>query len=581
MTREHTISRLLPILVLVSFFMPAISLADPPQIPSGSGAGSQASRFQTETQLEKNKFEKKKPKAPEIEMQKEEEKKPSAEAGPAFILKDVKVTGSTLFKAEHFRPIYEPYIGKKVSLQDIQTIADNIKAEYKKRGYLTTTVYVPEQEVAGGDVEIKILEGTVGDISLEGNKWFSKRLITNYFHTKKNDILNVYTLAKDLLRLSQNSDLEVKAVIAAGKEPGSSDIILTVKDKLPYHAGAAFDNQGSRLVGKYRTSISFRSTNLTGQGDSAYFNTLESAFSQGNFMSYYYPIDTYGTKVGLDVITFDTKLGRELKGFDITGNTQIYIPRISAEMALSENFQASADTGIEIKTIKQWIQGNKISDDELRTPFITLNFSEIDSWFGGGQTSLMTKFSFGTSGFLGASVHDHTGASRHGTGGFFFKYEQTLQRIQRMPFDSYISSRVQFQNATDTLPSSEQMQFGGANYTRGYPEGDFIADYGVNMNNDWVFPLPFVPKDFKLPYSETPLRHQIEPVAFMDLGGGKLKKVNPGEKSRKFLMGLGGGLRIQINRNLYIRLEWAERTGDRPSIGNAPSNFHIVVQGEI
>ena len=172
MTREHTISRLLPILVLVSFFMPAISLADPPQIPSGSGAGSQASRFQTETQLEKNKFEKKKPKAPEIEMQKEEEKKPSAEAGPAFILKDVKVTGSTLFKAEHFRPIYEPYIGKKVSLQDIQTIADNIKAEYKKRGYLTTTVYVPEQEVAGGDVEIKILEGTVGDISLEGNKWF-------------------------------------------------------------------------------------------------------------------------------------------------------------------------------------------------------------------------------------------------------------------------------------------------------------------------------------------------------------------------------------------------------------------------
>ena len=576
--------RILPFLFtlsLLSFFMPSDSRAQaPPPIPSGSNPEAQVNRFQDESELQKKRLERKKPKPPEIEMKKEAEK-PAVEAGPSFVLKSVKVTGSTLFKAEDFRPAYEPYIGKQVTLQDIEVIADKVKAEYKKRGYLTTNVYVPEQDIAGGEVEIRVLEGTVGEINIEGNKWFSKNLIRSYFHTKKNEILNVYKLGRDLLRLGQNSDLEVKAVLSAGKEPGSSDITLVAKERFPYHAGAAFDNQGSLLVGKERTSISFRSPNFLGHNDSLYFNTVESTFTQGNFASYSYPIDTYGTRVGLDAVVFTSKLGRELKAFDITSNTQVYTPKIAAEMALSEDFQAGAETGIAIKSMKKWVQNIKSSDDELRIPYVTLSFSKIDSLFGGGQTSLVTKFDFSTSRFLGASGYNHPSIGRPGTCGFFFRYEQILSRVQRMPFDSYLSVRTQFVNATHTLPSSEQMQFGGANYTRGYPEGDFIADYGANMNVDWVFPLPFVPKEFKLPYSETPLRHQIEPVVFLDMGGGKLKKVGTGEKARKFLMGVGGGLRVQINRNLYMRLEWAERIGDRPTPSSAPSNFHLVIQGEI
>jgi hemolysin activation/secretion protein len=67
----------------------------------------------------------------------------------------------------------------------------------------------------------------------------------------------------------------------------------------------------------------------------------------------------------------------------------------------------------------------------------------------------------------------------------------------------------------------------------------------------------------------------------MDMGGGELKKFGPGERQTKFLMGLGGGLRVQINSNLFLRLEWAERVGDRPGQGRGPSNFHIAFQCEI
>lgn len=571
----------LSIFLLVSFFLSSNSIAQPPpRVPSGDDTGAQASRFQMETELEKKTFEKKKPKAPEIEIEKEE-KKPPVEEGISFVLKSVKITGSTLFKEGFFAPIYEQYLGNKVSWQEIETITDKIEAEYKKKGYLTTNAYTPEQDVMEGSIEIRILEGTVGEVKVEGNKWFSDKLIKKYFHTKKNEILNVFKLSRDLLRLNQNSDLEVRTVIGAGKDPGSSDITLKVKDKFPYHAGGAFDNQGTRLVGKLRTSVTFRSTNLSGHNDSLFFSTIMSAMSQGNSISYLFPIDTSGTKIGLDVIIFDTKLGREFKGFGITGNTQIYTPKIASEMYLAEDLQINTEAGMEIKSIKKWIIGEKSSDDQLRMPYANLDVTKIDSFFGGGQTSLISKFIFSTEDFLGASSHNHVSASRSGTGGFFFKYEQTLRRIQRMPFDSYLSMKCQFENATHTLPSSEQMQFGGAYYIRGYPEGDYTADYGASLNVDWVFPMPFVPKDFKLPYSETPFRHQFEPVVFMDMGAGKLKKFSSGERETKFLMGLGGGLRVQINKNLFLRLEWAERVGDRPTQGQAPSNFHISFQGEI
>ncbi|MCX5666950.1 MAG: hypothetical protein NTY34_01370 [Candidatus Omnitrophica bacterium] len=570
------------IFIVVSIFLSSTSIAQapPPRAPSGDSPGAQASRFKEESELEKSRLERKKPKAPQIDIE-EEAKKSAIEGGPSFILNDVKVTGSTIFSPDHLRGAYEPYLGKKVTYRDIDDIVTKVRSEYKRLGYLTTNVYLPEQDAADGKIEIRILEGIVGEVKVEGNKWFSSKLIQKYLHAKKNELLNVFKFSRDLLRLNQNSDLEARAVIGAGKDPGSSDITLKVIDKFPYHAGAAFDNQGTRLVGKLRTSMSFRSTSMFGRNDSLFFNTIESALSQGNFVSYSYPIDTYGTRLGFDAVIFTNKLGLEYKGFGITGNTQIYTPKIMSQMYLAEGLQMNTEGGIDIKSSRKWAMGQMSTNDQLRIPYVNFDLTKLDSFFGGGQTSLLSQFRFSAAHFLGAAGANHVSASRSGSGGFFFVFEQTVRRVQRMPFDSYISARAQFQNATHTLPSSEQMQFGGANYNRGYPEGDYMADYGANLSVDWILPMPFVPKDFKLPYSETPLRHQFEPVVFMDMGGGELKDTGPGERETKFLMGLGGGLKVQINKNLFLKLEWAERVGDRPSQGQGTSNFHIAFQGEI
>jgi hemolysin activation/secretion protein len=553
-----------------------LAQAPPPQNPSpGQEPGAQAERYKYDVEKERKRLEYKKPKAPKIEIE-EEKVKPAVE-GPSFILKEVNVTGSTIFKPQDFRQIYGPYIGKKVTFQDMEAVSGKIESKYKEKGYFTTTVYIPEQEIKDGIIEIHVAEGKIGQLNVEGNRWFSADFIKKFIHVKKNELLNIKTLTRDILRLNKNPDLEIKTVLSQGKDPLTSDISLKVEGKFPWHAGFLEDNRGSRLTGKYRSMFTLRSSNISGLGDTIFVNTLYSGNSFGETVSYGVPFGTYGTRIGVDVTYFTMKLGKEFKAFDITGNTQIYTPHVSWELALAEDSDAYANLGIDIKSVKKEMGSNSTADDQLRIPYLGFDFSKTDPF---GQSTFSPKFDFGTSGFLGASPYDYTKASRPGTGGFFFKYEQSLNRLQKMFLDSYMYIRSQFQIASQSLAPSEQLQLGGADSVRGYPEGDYLADTGACVNFDWVFPMYIIPPTLKLPGQETPLRHQIEPVFFVDVGGGRLNKTLPGEREDKFLAAFGGGLRVHF-KYFSVRLDWAKSIGDKPTSGTGPSTFYFTFQSEI
>jgi hemolysin activation/secretion protein len=551
-------------LLVVSFFIAIPFQVIAQNTPPGDQPGAQGSRFQIESQQKKKQAERKKAAATRITVEEKKEKQPAAQS-PSFVLSNVKITGATFFTPDDLRPAYEAYIGTKVTFSDLENIAAAIKAGYKQKGYLSTDVYIPEQDIAQGSVEIRVLEGKMGDLKVEGNKWFSGPLLAKYIHVKKNELLNIFTLQKDMLRLNQSPDLEVTAVVSPGKDPASTDIVLKVKDSFPHHIGANLDNQGTRLVGKYRTSLALRSTNCLGVFDSLAVNTLVSADSSGEFVSYTFPIDTYGTRLGFDLTNFDMKLGREYRDLDITGRTQVYSPHISSEIYLSEAIQAYSDVGIDIKSVKRKTAGTVDTNDKLRMPYASVDISRMDAWLGGGQTVVSPRLSFNAGHFLGASTRKHPYASRPGTGGFFVKYEQTMKRFQRVSANTIVSANSRLQAASRTLPSSEQFQVGGANSVRGYPEGEYMADTGATLNAEWVL---FV-------------KQHIQPVLFLDIGAGNLKRTGEAERSNKFLMGAGAGVRFQWGRNFYMRLDWAKHLADRPRQGQGPSNFYITAQCEI
>jgi len=570
-----------PLLALIFLVCCAGCLPSPARAEqqAGNEVGAAGARLEKEVEGRRKEFAPRKEKPAKVEFAPPAAK--PAERAVSFTLTDVTVTGATVLTRKTVRAIYQPYLGKIVTFQDLETIISRIKARYAARGYLTTIAYLPEQDIKEGKVEIRVAEGKMGKLKIEGNAWFSNSLLTKYVHAKKDRILNISALQRDLLRLNQNSDLDVKAVLTASEAPETSDVVLKVVERCPHHMGFAFDNQGTRLVGHYRPSLYYRGTNITGNNDSLFINTLFSASSFGQSAGYSAPLTTYGTTAGVDYTVFTMKLGKEFSQFEIKGMAQIAKFHISQELFLNEDFEASATAGLEIKSIEKEAQGIRTGDDQLRLPYLAFDFMKLDSIGGGGQTTFSPRFVFGTEGFLGASYRNNPDASRNGAGGgHFFKYEQTVRRIQRMAAESRLTICAETQVTNITLPPSEQLQLGGASSIRGYPEGDYLCDSGGFVNIDWAFPTYLFPRDFKLPHAGMPLRQQLQGAVFVDFGGGYLEQVLPGEKRSKFLAGIGGGLRFYFNRNLYLRIDWAKDIGDRPTPGTGPSTFYISLQTE-
>jgi len=547
------------------------------EVPRGEEPAAQAERFKETSGRDKERPWTKKKEISPIEVSKEKAA-PLPSAG-TFVLKEVAIAGATALRPAELQRAYEPYLNKEISIKELETIALAVETAYERKGYLTTGAYIPEQDIKDGKVEIKVSEGRMGALKIEGGRWFSPSLIEKYYHAKKSHILNVDVLQRDILRLNQNPDLEVKAVLSPGEISGTSDVTLQLQDKFPWHAGVGEDNQGTRLTGKYRTSYILRSTNLTGLADTLFVDALMSRDSFGESVSYSVPIGTYGTRVSVDASYFTMTLGEEFRDFDITGQAQIYSPRVTFEVALQESFQVFANAGIDIKSIIRKMSGSTTSDDQLRLPWCGLDLKIVDAF--GGRTEFSPKLVFGRDDIFGACRKGDPLASRAGTGGSFVAYTQNLNRIQKMPFRSYLSIRSRCQLASHSLPSSEQLQIGGAYSVRGYPEGDYLADEGGFISTDWIFPLYVIPEDWRLKGQTVALRYQVQPVIFADFGGGRIQKVMPGERRSRFLMGAGGGVRL--NFSLFsLRAEWAAAMGgDKPTMGAGPSSFYLTFQSEI
>lgn len=107
---------------------------------------------------------------------------------------------------------------------------------YRDLGFATVSVTLPPQKLTNGIVRIKVVEGKLATIRVEGNRWFSAENVLRALPSlQTNVLLNTKWLQPELDLANQNQDRQIYPVISPGPEPGTSDLTLQVKDQLPLH----------------------------------------------------------------------------------------------------------------------------------------------------------------------------------------------------------------------------------------------------------------------------------------------------------------------------------------------------------
>jgi hemolysin activation/secretion protein len=488
------------------------------------------------------------------------------ESQEKVFIKAITVTGVTLISEKELRKIIQPYEGKELSVKDMQKVADLITDAYRKKGYVTSRAYIPPQKIENQTLELRVMEGITGNIDVKGNKYFKTQILKKKIALKKGRPFNYETLRKGLSSINQVPDRNAKAVLMPGKEPGTTDIVLDVKDRLPVHVGFDWDNFGSRYIEKDRLKTTITHNNILGLDD-----ILALQYQLADAENYVLVTGRYQLpvnqklKVGFFAAKSRLKLGREFEDLNARSKGQTYSVYANQSLMDTQNMALLLNLGFDYKDAFNFQLGQETSRDRLRVAKGGLDFDISDKY---GRTFITGELSHGIPDFMGSLKETDARASRTGAGGEFTKNTINLVRLNRMPFNSMLLSKNFMQTTSDTLTATEQFQIGGIANVRGYPAAEAVGDEGYSSTWEWSFPAYFVPKSIKVPKSSAKLYDSLRFVGFYDWANARIKTPQVGEGKHKTLRGLGCGIRFNLPENFSFRTEFAWPLDQTPSDGH-------------
>lgn len=570
-TRAVMAQKIIPFLILCLLPSTTLRAQDPQRLPESADAAVTERRVREEAE----EHLKAPPKEVEVELPEEKKEVPPV-SEQKFFVHEVILQGHTVIPTEKLRIFTAAYEGREISLTEAGELAQTLEKEFRRQGYVTAVVYIPPQKIQGQTLMLAIVEGRVGKQYVEGERWFSKKRIFTYSKLKEGEILHYQAIQASIRRMNQNPDREVRSVLRSGETPGTTDVYFKVKDHFPLHSGFQFDNGGVRSTGVQRYGFTLKHNDALIPDSRFLIGTLFGKAFGALFLQHMIPMGPYGTKAIYGFTHSQANPLREFKGSDINGHSQTYSMKVEQPLSESELFSSSAFLELDFKDSRTKDISGTRRRDRLRVLKPGVQMRRKDRY---GFFALSQDASFGIAG-LGATGRQNPFAGRAGAPPDFIKFSGRLQRGTRLPLQTVLVSEFSYQWALHKLTPQEQFYLGGGNSVRGYPEGDYLADQGIIFTNEFLVPFFLIPADWKLPRMSMPLRQQIQIAVFVDQGYGRLRGPSAQEIKHRYLLSLGGGLKIYLSRYLSMRLEIGHALGNEPLTESDHTRFHFRLAAE-
>lgn len=187
---------------------------------------------------------------------------------PADLPADLQASGASALPMDPFafaRAWLDHYRGECVGGQGVGSLVKGLSQAILSRGYVTTRVLVPEQDLTSGTLKLALIPGVIGEIRFsEADVWGTWMAA---FPTSAGELLNLRDLEQGLEQMKRVASQDVDMQIMPTPVPGISDVVITVKRGKPWTLVASVDNSGSRSTGKWQGNLSLGIDNPLGLSD--------------------------------------------------------------------------------------------------------------------------------------------------------------------------------------------------------------------------------------------------------------------------------------------------------------------------
>ncbi|WP_034412337.1 ShlB/FhaC/HecB family hemolysin secretion/activation protein [Derxia gummosa] len=404
-------------------------------------------------------------------------------AGPRVDVTAFRIEGATLVPEAELQDAVAPWAGKPASFADLRRAADAIAARYQARGLLARTL-LPEQDLAGGVVVVRVIEARLGAVRIDrpdGATRMSDDTATGYLTARQSvgDPVRPDDLQRGISLLNDLPGTSATSLLEPGAAEGESRVVVALRDKPVFTGLASVDNAGAKASGTARGSVGLQVNSPFGLGEQLQLLGNKSSGTDYGRVQLGMPLGKDGLRASVNASRLN--YGYTLSGNRYTGSASVLGASLGYPLLRSAGSNLTLQLDHDRKRFDNEVQAIAISNKDVRLTTLALYGDRLDEFMGGGMTQFSVSIASGTLD-LGRNPGDLAadqfpgGPDRNGS---FTRTNWSLTRLQRLTAADTLALIASGQIASRNLDASERLTVTGPYAVRAYTSSEPAADDGT------------------------------------------------------------------------------------------------------
>ena len=423
---------------------------------------------------------------------------PRAQSAPPVASQEVSIRleriifeGNTVMPLENLQEISSGFMGKRLTTDDLHALQNAFTRLYVEAGYANSWAILPDQDLEGGVLRIRVVEGYLADVVVTGNKGYSAAYLRERLLGDPDRPLNAFELERRIRLLQVEPGIQsIRGELRPGQTRDQAILHAEVSEAPRVGAIADFGDIYNPLIGEMGGHLGVSLLNpIAGRGDR--FGAIV-GLSQGLTdlqFNYQVPVGRWGTQVEADFRYSQAKIVDEaLRPLDIQSEYMAAAIDLSQPIWSGANVQVTAGVRTEWRESRSTLLGFPFSfsiaadsDGEVRD-FALRFYQNIFIQTGNDALAFRSTWSVGLNA-LGATTSSEDRAD-------FAAWLGQAQWLKRLPESGVeFFARFNVQLALDQLLPFERFSLGGSSSVRGYRQNQEVRDNGYSLGLEARFPL--------------------------------------------------------------------------------------------
>ena len=458
------------------------------------------------------------------------------------------VVGAAWLDTPDLREGLTMYFDRPVDQATLHSLPTVVRLYAATLGFPFSIVYLPEQDITDGVLRLVVVRSELDtEIAVEGARYFSAEAYRAAFRLKPGAPLAAQDLQSDVAWINRNPFRAATLEARAGDKPGTTQLVLKVRETRPVRVFVSADNTGTLTTQEERVAAGLNWGNafglghqLSAQWNSSWdFETLRSGSGS-------YVVDLPWRHTLSLSGAYSRTNGLVAEPFALKGTSWQIGANYDVPLAdLRSGYTHSLQLGLDFKASDNnfTFASIPITDNLTHVAQARLTYSgRLQSALG--VTSFRATLTGSPGGLTDRNETEFFNVSRAGARADYIYLRASGSHV--LPLDGIKAglawtARGQMQFANHNLIGSEQFGGGGAYSVRGYEEGEVYKDNGVLLSHE-----------LRLPPFRLRAGHTLQLYGFQDYANLWSTDQLPGERTVD-LHSIGAGLDYSWGSRVSLR----------------------------